>query len=273
MSYYGGKQRLVSKILPLFPPHLQYVEPFTGGGAVYFAKHPSEAEVINDLDHRIVNFYRVLKTKEKFLRLQEMVRATLHSESEYKRSKEIMNSEMKDDVEFAWSVYVQTNMSFSFILGGSFAFGNDDRSAKLSNNKRNAFDETYLKRLERTEIFCRDAVNLIKLKDTPGTFFYCDPPYVSSDCGHYKGYTMDHFRELLDTLTKIEGKFLLSSYPEEILMEYRTKFGWKSEDTIGEVAVTGKREDKKMKTECLTWNYQEPHQQFNMFDHGSNEEE
>lgn len=266
ISYYGGKQRLVPKIIPLFPEHKQYIEPFTGGGAVYFAKPKSEHEVINDLDSRIVNFYRVLKTKEKFSQLQEKIRATLHSESEYNRAWDVLNLPMIDEIEFAWAFWVQTNMSFSFILCGSFAFCSDDRSGKLSNNKRNAFDERYLMRLETTEIFCRDAINLIKLKDSPDSFFYCDPPYVSSDKGHYADYTMDNFRNLLDTLATIKGKFLLSSYPEDILIEYRERYGWRTQDHEAEVAVTGKRVEKKYKTECLTWNYQEPLFQFNMFD-------
>lgn len=35
ISYYGGKQKLISKILPLLPEHTLYTEPFIGGGAVY----------------------------------------------------------------------------------------------------------------------------------------------------------------------------------------------------------------------------------------------
>ena len=38
ISYYGGKQRMASKIVALMPPHTVYVEPFFGGGAVFFAK-------------------------------------------------------------------------------------------------------------------------------------------------------------------------------------------------------------------------------------------
>lgn len=47
-SYYGGKQNLITTILPLMPTHTTYVEPFVGGGAVFWAKQKSEVEVIND---------------------------------------------------------------------------------------------------------------------------------------------------------------------------------------------------------------------------------
>jgi len=36
ISYYGGKQKLVSKILQLVPEHKLYCEPFVGGGAVFW---------------------------------------------------------------------------------------------------------------------------------------------------------------------------------------------------------------------------------------------
>ena len=39
ITYWGGKQQLVPKILSLIPEHKQYCEPFFGGGALYFAKN------------------------------------------------------------------------------------------------------------------------------------------------------------------------------------------------------------------------------------------
>ena len=42
ITYWGGKQQLLPKILPLIPLHRQYCEPFFGGGALYFAKQQSE---------------------------------------------------------------------------------------------------------------------------------------------------------------------------------------------------------------------------------------
>lgn len=252
ISYYGGKQRLVPEILPLIPKHTQYVEPFCGGAAVFWAKKVSAHEVINDLDGRVVTFYRVLQTR--FDELQAMIRGTLHSERDYRLAKSVLADVEADEVDRAWALWVQTNMSFSNKIGGGFGFKNSAGTVRSIAVKRNTF-EAYKDRLEAVEVFSRDAVELIKLKDSPATFFYIDPPYVSSECGHYKGYTSADFQRLLDTLAGIQGKFLLSSYSEPELLTMRALHGWQTKDIEAQVAVSGKRVGKKMKTECLTYNY------------------
>lgn len=182
VSYYGGKQRLVPHILPLIPPHHQYVEPFAGGAAVFWTKPPSAHEVINDLDGRVVNFYRVMQTR--FPALEELIRGTLHSEADYCRAKALLKDEQADPLHRAWAFWVQTNMSFSNKLFGGFAFNQTGGPPANLAGKRNEF-EYYKGRLEAVEVFSRDALDLIKCKDSPNTFFYLDPPYVSSECGHY----------------------------------------------------------------------------------------
>ena len=42
---------MIATILPLIPKHKIYTEAFFGGGAIFFAKPPSEAEVINDTNN------------------------------------------------------------------------------------------------------------------------------------------------------------------------------------------------------------------------------
>jgi len=59
LTYYGGKQRMAVTILRLIPERKMYAGPFTGGAAVYFAKAPSKAEVINDTNWEPANFYEV----------------------------------------------------------------------------------------------------------------------------------------------------------------------------------------------------------------------
>jgi DNA adenine methylase len=262
ISYYGGKQRLVPEILPLIPKHTQYVEPFCGGAAVFWAKEPSQHEVINDLDGRVVNFYRVLQTR--FDELQSMIRGTLHSEAEYRWAKSVLLDNEADELDRAWALWVQTNMSFSNKIFGGFGF--EQNTGKVSGvaAKRAEF-EVYNGRLEKVEVFSRDAVDLIILKDSPTTFFYIDPPYVSSECGHYKGYTSADFQRLLDTLAGIQGKFLLSSYPEPELLAARAAHGWSTKDIEATVAVSGKRKERKGKLECLTYNYSLAEQPIGLF--------
>ena len=46
IPWMGGKRKLIDHILPLFPEHTCYVEPFAGGAAVFFAKEPSNCDVL-----------------------------------------------------------------------------------------------------------------------------------------------------------------------------------------------------------------------------------
>lgn len=261
ISYYGGKQRLVKEIIPLIPTHEQYVEPFFGGGAILFAKQITRKEVINDIDNRVINFYRVLQSH--FNELDNLIKGTLHSESDYTKAKRILKSGLtsdasdKDKINFAWAFWIQCNLTFSNKIGAGFAFGNEgsNRCAINTHNKKRLFTTEVKERFEKVEIFCRDAVDLIKVKDTDYTFFYLDPPYFNSDCGHYKGYTEDDFIRLLNSLTKLKGKFLLSSYNSDILQKYIKDFGWNHKQMEQHLAVMGKRDEQRTKTECLTWNY------------------
>lgn len=257
ISYYGGKQQMLSAILPKIPPqHKLYVEPFFGGGAVFFGKKPSEAEVVNDINHRLMTFYRALKYD--FDDLNGKVDETFHSRAqhrdsgaEYDAGKELI----KDPLSMAWAVWIQTNMSFGSQIGSGFGYDRGGKCALKLHNKKNTFTEAYQERMKKVTIECYDVLKVIKAYDTPDTFFYLDPPYVSSNQGNYAGYTEEHFRALLEACAGMQGKFLLSSYPEKILRDYRKEYNWKAEDHEKTLAVDGRRKEKKTKVECLTWNY------------------
>ncbi|KAA9333375.1 DNA adenine methylase [Hymenobacter busanensis] len=259
ISYYGGKQRLVPEILPLIPKHTQYVEPFCGGAAVFWAKNPSAHEVINDIDGRVVNFYRVLQTR--FPELQQMIRGTLHSEADHRRAKTIMDLEEADSVERAWAFWVQTAQSFSNKLYSGFGHGhNRSDGGKFTNTVNSkrlqiaADNGLYTSRLEGVEVFSRDAIGLIKAKDRADVFMYLDPPYKGSNCGHYTD-KVEVFDRLLEILPTLQCKWLMSSYPDERLDELRKQHGWHTQDIDANLSVSGKHNAGKRKTECLTWNY------------------
>lgn len=255
LTYYGGKQTLAPLIVSLIPEHILYAEPFCGGAAVFFHKPPSKVEVINDSNGELMNFYKVCR--EKFRPLQKLIRRTLHSRNAFRQAEVIYyNPELFDEVQRAWAVWTLCAQGFSSKVTGPFGFDKtDNTTSKRISHKRENFTEQYARRLENIQIECADALYIIQSRDHKDAFFYCDPPYIGSDCGHYKGYTEADYEALLRLLSVIKGKFLLSSYPSEILERYSKKYKW---DLIKKelfVTVNIKSGNPKRKTELLTANY------------------
>ncbi|MBL7902960.1 MAG: DNA adenine methylase [Bacteroidia bacterium] len=257
ITYYGGKQKLATTILKLIPSHKLYCEPFIGGAAVFFAKDPSSVEVINDVNSELINFYKVVQND--FVSLEKHIRITLHSRDLFRKASVIYNNpDLFSEIERAWAVWCLAAQGFSGILDGSWGYdiAKNTTSLKIT-NKRSSFTEDYAIRLQNVQIECTDALRIIKSRDNKGAFFYCDPPYYNSDCAHYDGYTIDDFEALLKTLAKIQGKFLLSSYPSPLLKQYTKAKGWHTlEMKFGvSVANTNSTKGQKVKTEVLTANY------------------
>ncbi len=251
ITYYGGKQTLLKYLLPLIPQHRMYCEPFFGGGAVFFAKRKSDVEVINDINGEVINFYKVIKTK--FSELQKEIQSTLHSRELYKKAMEIYkNPEKYSDVKRAWALWTATNQGFAGMIG-SWGFGKDDSKEAALANKRDAFTKDYEQRLTKVQVESNNAIKVINRCDDKETFIYADPPYIGSDQGHYKGYSESDYRELLDTLAKVKGKFLLSSYPSKILTSYINKYKWRVQKITKSIAVT--KHTDKLKTEMIVMNY------------------
>lgn len=252
ISYYGGKQSMLKNILPLIPKHIHYVEPFFGGGAVFWAKEPSRIEIINDYNDNVVNFYRVMKMR--FEELQKIVQSTPFSREIYKNALLIYNTPQAfDPLKRAWAFWVVTNQGFSNQIGSWRSSGLNNKEVVKNTNKREQFTTELAKRLDHVQIECKDAVELIKSKDSKDTFFYIDPPYVGSNQGHYGGYTQEHFNELLTTLKSIKGKFLLSSYPNAPLLKFSKSAKWHSLNL--KMALNASNTKGKTKTEVLTANF------------------
>src|SRR5260370_16310080 len=91
LKWTGGNHYLAGRIVGLMPTHTHYVEPFAGGLAVLLAKSPDGiSEVVNDLDGRLTNFWKVLQNETMFLEFQRLVEAIPFSESEWHEARDVL---------------------------------------------------------------------------------------------------------------------------------------------------------------------------------------
>ena len=258
ISYYGGKQNLLKEILPLIPPHKIYVEPFSGGASVFWAKGPSKVEVLNDTNRMLVNFYEVLQNNN--ADLQQMIKATLNSEAQHREAYKIYrNPRGHNKIKRAWAVWMVTNFSYACKIGGGWKFDNGTDGSHNGVNFRNKrvlmLTNQYQERLGSVQISARDANQVIKDRNTPETFLYLDPPYPRTDQGHYKGYTIADLTTTLDLLQdNFKGKFMLSNYDLPELQYYAHRNGWKTKK-IG-MRCSAPKEMNRRKKEILVMNYE-----------------
>lgn len=249
---------MLSYILPLLPEHGCYIEPFCGGASVLFAKKRSQNEIINDNNDDLISFYKILSDKEQSKKLISMCKSSLYSRSIHTEARNLFKTGTK--IEKAWALWYKINTGFSGKLDGGFSITrmtNSSHAMRLVNLKNNL--QHISKRLQEIQIENISAIDCIKNYDAEHVFFYLDPPYLNADQGHYRGYTENDFIDLLETLSEIKGKFLLSCYPGTEIESYIENKNWNFftiKQRIRAVNENTKKESKKkFKIEMLSWNY------------------
>ncbi|KTH12711.1 restriction endonuclease subunit M [Enterobacter hormaechei subsp. hoffmannii] len=206
VPWIGGKRRLAKHILPLFPAHTCYVEPFCGAAALYFLKTPSKTEVINDINGELVNLYRVVKHH-----LEEFVRQfkwALVSRQIYKWLQDTPEETLTGIQRAARFYYLQKQA-----FGGKVAdhsFGTSTTSAPRFNLLRieEELSMAHL-RLSRTLIEHLDWHQCIERYDRPHTLFYCDPPYWGTE-GYGVDFPIGNYIHMSELARSIKGKMIIS---------------------------------------------------------------
>ncbi len=119
VPWMGGKRKLAEHILPLFPDHQCYVEPFCGAAALFFLKSPSPVEVLNDINGDLVNLYRVVK--HHLEELYKQFKWTLASRQHWQELQAIPRETLTDIQRAARFLYLQ-KLAFGGKVDGQ-AFG------------------------------------------------------------------------------------------------------------------------------------------------------
>lgn len=275
LKWHGGKNYLARKIVALMPRHLTYCEPYFGGGAVLFARDPLDerlwlpphkgvSEVVNDLNGDLTNFWRVLQHEGLFPEFVRACKATPFSGAEFERAREGLGI-YTDSVGRAWAFFVLSRQSLAGRMKG-FTGVTKTRTRSGMNNEVSAWLSAVEglpaahERLKRVLILKpQPAAKVVLDFDRPETLFYLDPPYLHetrATTGEYGMFEMakeDH-AALLDTLGRLEGKFMLSGYDSPLYDAHAKANGWNCRRFEVSNNASGSKEKRRM-TECLWTNF------------------
>lgn len=246
VPWIGGKRRLAKHILPLFPAHTCYVEPFCGAAALYFLKTPSKTEIINDINGELVNLYRVVKHHlEEFIR---QFKWALVSRQIYKWLQDTPEETLTDIQRAARFYYLQKQA-----FGGKVAdhtFGTSTTSAPRFNLLRieEELSMAHL-RLSRTLIEHLDWHQCIERYDRPHTLFYCDPPYWGTE-GYGVEFGLENYDHMADLARRIKGKMIISVNDIPEMRQVFNGLNMQSVDISYNLKVTGKPSPKKELVIC-----------------------
>jgi len=214
LAYIGGKSRLSKQIISFISDHKIYCEVFSGAAWVFFRKHPSRVEVINDLDNELIAFYRVVQNHlEEFLRQFKWLLTSREWFEDYKNQLEAGG--LTDIQKAARYYYIQRLAFAGKVRDRSYGVEVDGRVPRINLIRMEEEMSSIHLRLSSVRIENLSWQKLIEKYDRPETFFYCDPPYH----GHpdYKhNFALKDFQEMADALKDIKGKFMLSinDHPE-----------------------------------------------------------
>lgn len=197
----GGKRLLVKEILLRIPPHRVYVEPFVGAGHVFWAKEPSEVEVINDLDPGLMKWYKDLKKQPHF-----NCDLTPNKEKFYRIKAKPRPLSFCDYLHLTKLSYGCTGKYHNLGKERQCRDRDDPSTCTVTKLARN-FDK-FRDRLRRTRILKRDYRDVLKKYDGRDTFFYLDPPFHELACPYVSCDVNP--KQIADAVRKLKGKWLLS---------------------------------------------------------------
>lgn len=227
LRWHGGKWLLAPWIISHFPRHRIYVEPFGGAWSVGLRKPRCYAEIWNDLDHELVNYFTVLRDPVLSAQLVDALRLTPFAREEFNRSYEMA----EDPVERARRLVIR-----AFMGHGSDAASGQYRTGFRSTSNRSgttpAHDWANLpdsidlvaQRVAGVVIENRPAIEVMAKHDGPESLHYVDPPYLPETRARYNRRTdnggvyrhelnVEQHAELLTFLGTLKGMVILSGYP------------------------------------------------------------
>ncbi len=235
VKYRGGK----SKEIPYLETHIpkfsgRYIEPFFGGGAMFFYLEPKRA-IINDINTKLMAFYEGVKSdfgtlQKELSEIEKIYRINRKKFEELKA--QTPTERVNDDNE---TLYYQIRDMFNNLIDKKYSdallyffINKTAYSGMIRYNSKGEFNVPYgryanlntslvtkahSKLLANTEIYNCDYKNIFEMAEEDD-FMFLDPPYdcVFSDYGnaeHKDGFNEENHIELADAYKQLKCKALM----------------------------------------------------------------
>ena len=203
----GGKALAAETILANVVDHVAYAEACCGGAALFWAKpkEQSKAEILNDADGELINFYQVLHKRGRSLARE--VDGMPYSRALFDS---VRDASPRGSVRRAVRFWYLNRVAFGTQrTGATFGVKVMRRAYVLPARILTTLDAT-IERLRGVSFESLDVVRFVRLYDRPTTLFFVDPPYYGLSQPYACTFGPADHKRLAAALTDVQGRWLLT---------------------------------------------------------------
>ena len=265
VKWAGGKGRLLSQLRPLLPQgveHMRHVEPFVGGGALFFSRRPRRA-LLSDINPALVATYAAIRDDVAGVIATLRQLAKRHSKARYYEVREQYN-ERRQGASKRAAMFIYLNKTCFNGLHRVNRKGEFNVPAGSYKNPRICNEEglrVASEALAGALLRCASFDALLE-SAKPGDFVYFDPPYEPvSQTASFTSYAPDGFsqddqrrlRDLFAALDRRGCKLMLSNSDVPLIRELYQGFSLDTVAAPRAINCNGKGRGKV--TEIVVRNY------------------
>ena len=256
----GGKNKLFLNKPEIFPDRFNtYIEPFLGGGSMFFNLAPEKA-ILGDINKRLIDLFQSVKVD--YENIFDAVEALIktHSDDQYYEIRNIFNSSNSRPEYFLYLNRTCFNGVYRENIKGEFNVPVGRRDSSFFPFTKEDF-KTYSNILSNATLRNQSFEKTL-LEANKGDFIFIDPPYLKNENNYesFRKYGKDIFnKEDLSRLAEIlkdlssDCKILISNFD---LVNVKTLFPDWNQTTIKQMSyISGAGKGRKQMEEVLIYNY------------------
>ena len=250
IKYRGGKSKEIKYFEQYIPQDYdRYIEPFFGGGALYFYLEPQKA-IINDINKNLMNFYSEISQKYDIIKkeLSDIEKIYIANRNEFDKLKkdtpdqhvldlneklyysirDMYNNKVEKKYSDSTIYYFINKTSYSGMIRYNSSGEFNVPFGRYKNFNTQLITINHAKLLKNTQILCGDYENIFSMA-TENDFMFLDPPYdcIFSDYGNIEtkdGFLEKEHRRLAKNFYKLKCKDMMvigkTKLTEELYKDY-----------------------------------------------------